>query len=320
LCFDFSDVGIAVLEARTSAVLQKIEAICPTEFCVFKDDSPAISIDQQRDQKFSGRHMLYLVIDVYSPKRFAKAIGKELSKARFYLQPPYRLDKSRLYENPHEFKSKRLAIRNIFGKPEDSSQQSLPYIQAPTVDLPNEERQASLVEQLLQTQVQNQAILQSDPDSRITTNLLLHQKQALYFILQRERGIINSGLSLWKTEGTQQRPYYRHSIHDYRTAKLPEDNRGGLLADEMGLGKTLSLISAIVMSLDDAKTYSYPREKKKRVDATRKSQATLVIAPSTGLENLPIKAVAHLTIYSSPARRMVGRNKKVRSLETHESL
>jgi SNF2 family DNA or RNA helicase len=289
LCFDFSDVGIAVLDVRTSAVLQKIENICPTQFCVFKDDSPATSIDQQGDQKFSRQHMLHLVIDIYSPRRFAKAIGKELSKARFYLQPPYRLDKSRLYENPHEFKSKKQTLGYIFGKSEDSSQQSLPYIQAPTVDLPKEERQASLVEQLLQTHVQNQTIQQSSPDSRVTTDLLLHQKQALYFILQREGGIINSGSSLWKTEGTQHRPYYRHSIHDFRTAKVPEDNRGGLLADEMGLGKTLSLISAIVTSLGDAKTYSYPYEQRNRVNATRKSQATLVIAPSTGLNKPPSK-------------------------------
>jgi SWI/SNF-related matrix-associated actin-dependent regulator of chromatin subfamily A3 len=287
LCFDFSDVGIAVLDTRTSAVLQRIETICPTQFYVFKDESPAPSIDQQGDQSFSRQHILHLAIDIYSPRRFAEAIGKELSKVHFYLQHPYRLDKSRLYENPHEFKSKRQTPGYIPGKPELLSQQSLPYIQAPTADLPKEERQASLVEQLLQTQVQNQTIQQSDPDSRITTNLLLHQKQALYFILQRERGIINSGLSLWKTEGTEHRPYYRHSIHDFRTAKLPEDNRGGLLADEMGLGKTLSLISAIVTSLDDAKTYSCLHQQKNRVDAGRKSRATLVIAPSTGLKSPP---------------------------------
>jgi SWI/SNF-related matrix-associated actin-dependent regulator of chromatin subfamily A3 len=106
----------------------------------------------------------------------------------------------------------------------------------------------------------------------------------LHFILQRERGIIGGGLSLWSVEGTREQPYYRHSIHtDFRTSAYPNETRGGILADEMGLGKTLSMISAIVTSLDEAITYPEEQNDLKRHSALHRSRATLIIAPSAGL-------------------------------------
>ncbi|KAE8449030.1 hypothetical protein EG329_008618 [Mollisiaceae sp. DMI_Dod_QoI] len=111
-------------------------------------------------------------------------------------------------------------------------------------------------EQLLQNQIQSEMVHELELDPRITTELLPHQKRALYFILQRERGVATGDLSLWKIEGTQDRRYYRYSLHNVRIAECPEDNRGGILADEMGLKPESSLISAIVTSLEDAKAYS----------------------------------------------------------------
>lgn len=287
LCFDYSDVGIAVLDNRTSTILQKIEAICPTQFCVFKyeDESLALNMNQQQGElNFDSHRLLHLVIHIYSPRNFVKAIGKELSTAGFYLQRPYQLKESILYENPHEFKSRRQANLDVTEKQQHLLQESLPCIRAPIADRPREEREASLVDQLLKTQIQNQTIKEINPHSSITTNLLPHQKRALYFIRQRERGTIDSGLSLWKSEGTKHQPYYRHTVHGWKTPRLPEDNRGGLLADEMGLGKTLSLISAIVTSLDDARAFSRICVEENRGNAARRSHATLVIAPSIGLK------------------------------------
>ena len=106
----------------------------------------------------------------------------------------------------------------------------------------------------------------------------------MHFILQRERGIVGRELSLWNIEGTREQLYYRHSIRtDFRTSAYPKETRGGILADEMGLGKTLSMISAIVASLDEARSYPQEQNNPKTYSALHRSRATLVIAPSTGL-------------------------------------
>jgi SNF2 family DNA or RNA helicase len=139
------------------------------------------------------------------------------------------------------------------------------------------------VEQVLQTTVQNQSIQEVEADRRVQTDLLGHQKQALNFILQRESGTINDNLSLWKLQGTKGQPYYQHEIAGFRTETYPVDTRGGILADEMGLGKTLSLVSAIVTSLDEARAYPNEQETRRRAGANWRSRATLVVAPSAGL-------------------------------------
>jgi SWI/SNF-related matrix-associated actin-dependent regulator of chromatin subfamily A3 len=286
LCLDSPRVEIAVLDTRTSAVLRHIEGMFSVRFTIFNNESIRATTDEADRQGLPHQDMLHLAIGIYSPKKFTTAIRKELSKARFYLQPPYRLEERDIYENPHEFKSNRQTVGYLSRHPDHSTQQSLPDIQAPTADIPKRDQQTSLVEQVLQVQIQSRTVQQADADSRITTPLLPHQKEALYFVLERERGVVNNGLSLWKTEGTQRKPCYRHSIHNFRTAKLPQESRGGILADEMGLGKTLSLISAIVTTLDEAKIFSSRQGQRNNAASPPQSQPTLVITISLGSKYL----------------------------------
>jgi SWI/SNF-related matrix-associated actin-dependent regulator of chromatin subfamily A3 len=48
---------------------------------------------------------------------------------------------------------------------------------------------------------------------------------------------------------------YRHIITGAK-AQSPNDALGGILADEMGLGKSLTMLAAIVATLNDALAYT----------------------------------------------------------------
>jgi SWI/SNF-related matrix-associated actin-dependent regulator of chromatin subfamily A3 len=279
LRLDQSNTDVAVLDTRTTSALQTIMTISPIRLNIFKDNQQLFNHDNQNSNQRSSMDVIHLVLDVYGPRKQVKAIGDALSKARFYLQRPYHLDILKDYENPHVFRARSQKSESS----RRASHHSLPDLEAPTIDAPRDDRHATVVEQVLQTTIQNQSIQEVEADRRIQTDLLRHQKQALNFIQQRESGTMDDNLSLWKLHGTKDQPYYQHEITGFRTETYPAETRGGILADEMGLGKTLSLVSAIVTSLDEAWAYPNDQETRARVGANWRSRATLVVAPSAGL-------------------------------------
>lgn len=90
-----------------------------------------------------------------------------------------------------------------------------------------------------------------EPSSHIKTKLYPHQKQALYFMVDKEQQHIGAEFddrkdSLWKPKFRDNgRKSYVHVITGQEQAEKPRSNLGGILADEMGLGKTLSILSLI---------------------------------------------------------------------------
>ncbi|KAK6232015.1 hypothetical protein SCA6_002088 [Theobroma cacao] len=73
----------------------------------------------------------------------------------------------------------------------------------------------------------------------IKSQLLLHQKEGLGWLLHRE----NSGElpPFWEEKSGE----FVNVLTNYQTDKRPEPLRGGIFADDMGLGKTLTLLSLI---------------------------------------------------------------------------
>ena len=77
---------------------------------------------------------------------------------------------------------------------------------------------------------------------------------------------------------------FEHQILNSRSAIKPEDPRGGILADDMGLGKTLTVLSAIVMSLDEARASAKTRVDGKQSNSDKQRvKSTLVVVPSRSM-------------------------------------
>ncbi|OIS95653.1 PREDICTED: putative SWI/SNF-related matrix-associated actin-dependent regulator of chromatin subfamily A member 3-like 1 [Nicotiana attenuata] len=79
------------------------------------------------------------------------------------------------------------------------------------------------------------------PKNIIKSELLLHQKEGLQWLVQRENS--EELPPFWEEkEGS-----YVNVLTNYSTDKRPEPIRGGIFADDMGLGKTLTLLSLIAL-------------------------------------------------------------------------
>lgn len=99
---------------------------------------------------------------------------------------------------------------------------------------------------------------------------------------ERSHGIVSHYFTALPGLGTNSIDSYEHKITGTRNSCKPRETIGGILADEMGLGKTLTVLSAIVGSMDLAASSTiaglhaemHPRSHLPRV------KATLVIVPS----------------------------------------
>eukprot|EP00026_Physarum_polycephalum_P000850 Phypoly_transcript_00851.p1 GENE.Phypoly_transcript_00851~~Phypoly_transcript_00851.p1 ORF type:complete len:1234 (+),score=266.85 Phypoly_transcript_00851:200-3901(+) len=82
----------------------------------------------------------------------------------------------------------------------------------------------------------------TDPPAGLVSPLYPHQKQALTWMLDREK--TRPSTLFWKKRGSN----YVNSVTNSVVPTPPSDCRGGILGDEMGLGKTLEIISLILAS------------------------------------------------------------------------
>jgi SWI/SNF-related matrix-associated actin-dependent regulator of chromatin subfamily A3 len=96
----------------------------------------------------------------------------------------------------------------------------------------------------------------------IGTSLLPHQKQALAFILDREKqrsfqkAAKDEIVSLWKPVRRGEKiTSYENVVTQGEQKRAPHICRGAILADDMGLGKTLVAISLIASTLDDSAAF-----------------------------------------------------------------
>ncbi|KDP37685.1 hypothetical protein JCGZ_06342 [Jatropha curcas] len=83
------------------------------------------------------------------------------------------------------------------------------------------------------------------PKEVIKSNLFVHQKEGLWWLMNRE----NSGElpPFWEEKDGE----FMNVLTNYHTDKRPQPLRGGILADDMGLGKTLTLLSLIAFDKVD---------------------------------------------------------------------
>lgn len=140
-----------------------------------------------------------------------------------------------------------------------------------------------------------------EADPRITTELLAHQKQALFFLQKKEAERVFSekdedNNSLWRLRyGTNGQKTYYNVITGNEERVKPPEVLGGILADMMGLGKTLSILALIVGSRTEAKEWA---RRGLSVDGdkvlSRNSKTTLLVAPLSTVANWEDQITHHI--------------------------
>jgi SWI/SNF-related matrix-associated actin-dependent regulator of chromatin subfamily A3 len=217
-------------------------------------------------------------INVYGPRSIAADIGKELSDQKIYLQRPGYLRDGAAYDNPHV-----LSLTGFEYSPTD--------IVMPLQDTNNKQSTTATLESIIKdvysSLTRHQTLRDLEGDKRLNTSLLLHQKTALTFMMQRENGPIPDEYKLWRYTETEGIICYRHAVTNTRCMIKPIETGGGILADEMGMGKSLSVLALILGTLEQAHSWAAMVDEAADEDKTvglcrhrRCSGATLVVASS----------------------------------------
>jgi SNF2 family DNA or RNA helicase len=193
-----------------------------------------------------------LDLNLYGPKKYALQVGRHLSQKQLWLRTPLFVEAGIQVHNPHE-------IQRPPGQPSRAVTSYGSRLQAPqrtTEEIRND------VLGMFDSLTKSENLPEMQPDPRITTELLKHQKQGLYFMTNKEKENVygseeQGNGSLWRlsVHGNGQKSYY-NVITGQQENHSPPQVLGGLLADMMGLGKTLSVLSLVVHTLDDASEWA----------------------------------------------------------------
>ncbi|KAJ8128622.1 hypothetical protein O1611_g5012 [Lasiodiplodia mahajangana] len=149
----------------------------------------------------------------------------------------------------------------------------------------------------------------------IRTSLKSHQKQALTFMLDRERGwgFDRGHADIWEIVDTDSGRVFLNTISRHYQAEEPLDFFGGIIADPMGFGKTLTMISLVATDIEATEMADICID-----DAeTRKPEtaATLVIIPPPLISTWEEQLLDHVVEGQLACRRHHGKN---RIMESHE--
>lgn len=203
-------------------------------------------------QAISKSYSLDLVL--YGPRKAAVTIGKYLSQKGVWLRKPFVYDNGIQYENPQEIEGWR--------PPPPPALRPQPAYPPPLQIARSVEEIRSEVMGVFDSLTKSEDLPEMIPHPRITTELLRHQKQGLYFMTMKEqpRRFASNGKtpdSFWQLQQSAHgQMLYRNIITGQIHDRKPPETFGGILADMMGLGKTLSILSLVATTLDDAEEWS----------------------------------------------------------------
>ncbi|KAF2027061.1 hypothetical protein EK21DRAFT_72852 [Setomelanomma holmii] len=248
---------------------------------------------------FSG--LISMTLQLYCPRKYARDIGKYLKAKNISLiRPLFELQRYD-YFNPQDGDS---LTRNQAVDP--SFQAELFTHQAPTPGVNTNYVLRSVdeirndVSDVFDTVVKSSKVVPTrEPSTHIKTELYPHQKQALYFMWDKEQDHSAAEHddrkdSLWKPHYKDNgRKSYIHVITGEENTVKPKPYRGGILADEMGLGKTLSVLSLVADNESIAAARDFVDKKKPPpappqsniIQPIINSRATLLICPLSTMTN-----------------------------------
>ncbi|KAG9118944.1 hypothetical protein FRC07_006271 [Ceratobasidium sp. 392] len=205
--------------------------------------------------------ILPLKILLFTPRGNVPTISQHLSAAALLLEHPsvpYNPADHRdspPYENPHNPPPGGYRMRSSLA----SSSAPGRWNHAGTATGTSVEVQRSQVDEVFKSLMSGDDLEQSEAGPNVATRLYPHQKEALTFLLERERELkapkSRSG-SLWTTrKDSKGRTTYYNIVTQKETRREPTECRGTILADDMGLGKTISVVSLIARTLPSARAF-----------------------------------------------------------------
>lgn len=208
---------------------------------------------------------LELFATMYGPTTLFEAVGAFAARCHLYLQHPRHCNWNVPYRNPHCL------------SPEEGSRIMYTFDLDATTELfssPSQGIPSNPID-IFADAAEQDTLSHAYAPLYLSTELYKHQKQALTFMMQRERGWAMDGhhRDIW-TEGHDSfgRSVYQNLISGMRQTSRPDQFRGGLLVDAPGLGKSLSILALI---LSDAESEGQSSSE------FASSSTTLLVVPKT---------------------------------------
>ena len=248
---------------------------------------------------------LKLLVNIFGRKGDTEKIGKLFGQHNLWFRTPLGIDKDIPVVNPHQGKKtvQARAVAAARYNPVATSQTAEEASQAVSKLF---DELASKVDDMSQVE---------GPDA-ITTDLLRHQKQALFFMLNHEKprsyGEDAPVSSLWRRKVYKFNTIYEDPISGLELQKEPDQVYGGLLADVMGLGKTIEALSLIASTTDMANEFGAEkivRKEEGEAGLLAHTKATLIVCPTSTVQNWESQIKEHMDsakvtfyIYHGPNR------------------
>ena len=236
--------------------------------------------------------VMRLTINLYGLRKDAEKVGKYLGQHNLWLRQPALPDKGYPLLNPHtdrnEAKMARMSLTGSINATHDSRTQ---------------EEAVTAVSKLFDSVANNaKALPMHDPPPELTTQLLDHQRQGLWWLLQREKPRVfddaeDENNSLWRKECDDRGAVrYREIVAQIVTTEEPPQSCGGLLADVMGLGKTIEILALLAATKAQAEQYGSEKMIRTQQDSNllRQTKSTLLVSPVSAIKNWEDQIKDHL--------------------------
>ncbi|KAG5950677.1 hypothetical protein E4U53_004596 [Claviceps sorghi] len=218
-----------------------------------------------------------LDVVMYGPQRYARAVGALLSKHSMKLIAPHMVQKGIKVCNPHVSEWRpappKVYPTNAHGTYSTMANRTVEEIRSEVMGV-------------FDSLKRNDDLPLMEPDARILTPLLQHQKQGLYFMATREKPLQEQStekgmVSIWQTKvNVRGETSYLNVITGDEQRETPPETRGGILADMMGLGKTLSILSLVASTSDEARVWERnPIVQRPKIDSKTSSNGHTVSQP-----------------------------------------
>lgn len=236
-------------------------------------------------------------INLYGLRKDAELVGKHLGQHNVWLGTPFSVEQGVPVFNPHAERRRAQAAASFLPNVAARGRSTVNY------EVRTAEEVNDAVMKMFDQLQSAENIPELEPPSLLSTPLLRHQKQALWFMTEKEKPRKfgpreEDNNSLWRLEhrsnGARR---YREIISGIVRDDEPPQSLGGLLADMMGLGKTLSILSLVVSSLGDAHEWANMApnsELIRNLPGIRNTKTTLLVAPLSAVNNWTFQVKEHL--------------------------